>query len=50
VLYVKVHDRLLRTLLADAPPPSLAVRQALRTLDHHVADYIEQAPVAALAA
>jgi len=47
VFYVNVHDRLLRPLLADAPPAPMAVRQALRTLDNHVADYIEQARMAA---
>jgi len=47
VFYVKVHDRLLRPLLADAPPAPMPVRQAFRTLDNHVADYIEQARMAA---
>ena len=46
VFYVKVHDRLLRPLLADAPPPPPHVRQALRTLDRHVADHIQEARVA----
>jgi len=48
VFYTKVHNRLLRPLLAaDQPPTPLSVRQALRTLDHAVTDYIEQARLAA---
>ena len=48
VFYTKVHDRLLRPLLAaDRPPAPLPVRQALRTLDHAVQDYINQARMAA---
>jgi hypothetical protein len=44
VFYTKVHDRLLRPLLAaDRPPAPLAVRQALRTLDHTVQDHIDNA-------
>ncbi len=48
VFYTKVHDRLLRPLLAaDRPPAPLPVRQALRTLDHDVDDYINNARMAA---
>jgi predicted MarR family transcription regulator len=47
VFYVKVHDRLLRPLLADTPPAPALVRQALRTLDRHVADHIQQARMTA---
>jgi hypothetical protein len=44
VFYTKVHDRLLRPLLAaDQPPAPLQVRQALRVLDNAVSDYIDQA-------
>jgi hypothetical protein len=48
VFYSKVHNRLLRPLLAaDQPPAPLPVRQALRALDHAVTDYIDQARIAA---
>jgi hypothetical protein len=48
VFYTKLHDRLLRPLLAaDQPPGPLPVRQALRTLDHAIDDYINQARMAA---
>jgi hypothetical protein len=48
VFYTKLHDRLLRPLLAaDRPPAPLLVRQALRTLDHAVDDYINNARMAA---
>lgn len=48
VCYTKVHDRLLRPLLAaDRPPGPLSVRQALRTLDHAIDDYINNARIAA---
>lgn len=48
VFFTKVHNRLLRPLLAaDKPPAPLPVRQALRTLDLAVTDYIEQAHLAA---
>ena len=44
VFYVKVHDRLLRPLLAaNSPPAPLPLRNALRTIDLHVDDYIAQA-------
>jgi hypothetical protein len=48
VFYTKVHDRLLRPLLAaDRPPAPLPVRQALRTLDHAVQHYIDNARMTA---
>ena len=44
LFYTKVHARLLRPLLAaDHPPASLDLRQALRTIDAAVADYITNA-------
>jgi hypothetical protein len=49
VFYTKLHDRLLRPLLAaDRPPAPLPVRQALRTLDHAVENYVNNARMAAL--
>ena len=48
VFYIKVHDRLLRSLIAaNSPPAPLTLRQALRTLDRHVEDYIAEARMAA---
>ena len=48
VFYTKVHNRLLRPLLAaNTPPAPLAVRQALRVLDQAVTDYIDNARIAA---
>jgi hypothetical protein len=48
IFYTKVHNRLLRPLLAaDQPPAPLPVRQALRVLDHAVTDYIDNARIAA---
>jgi len=48
IFYTKVHNRLLRPLLAaDAPPAPLPVRQALRTLDRAVTDYLSQARMTA---
>ena len=48
VFHTKVHDRLLRPLLAaDQPPAPLPVRQALRTLDHAVDSYVNNARMAA---
>jgi hypothetical protein len=44
IFYTKIYNRLLVPLTAadqpQAPPP---LRQALRTLDHHVDDYINHA-------
>jgi hypothetical protein len=46
VFYTKLHDRLLRPLMAasqpQAPPP---LRQALRVIDQHVDDYITHARI-----
>jgi hypothetical protein len=48
VFYTKIHNRLLRPLLAaDQLPAPIKVRQALRVLDHAVTDYIDGARIAA---
>jgi len=48
VFYTKVHNRLLRPLMAaDQPPAPLKVRQALRVLDRAVTDRIDNARIAA---
>lgn len=44
LFYTKIHDRLLRPLIAaDTPPAPLELRQALRTIDRHVTTYIHNA-------
>ena len=44
LFYVKVHNRLLRPLLAaDQPPAPLELRRALATIDHHARSFIETA-------
>ena len=44
IFYVKVHDRLLRPLLAaDQPPAPPRLRAALATIDRHVHAYADQA-------
>jgi hypothetical protein len=44
IFYTKVHNRLLRPLLAaNAPPAQVELRQALRTIDRHVHSYIDEA-------
>lgn len=44
IFYVKVHDRLLRPLIAaNAPPAPIELRHALRTIDRHVNGYIDTA-------
>ncbi|MGH3623805.1 MAG: hypothetical protein ACRDQ5_18770 [Sciscionella sp.] len=44
LFYTKIHDRLLRPLLAaDTPPAPIELRGALRTIDHHVHAYIDEA-------
>src|SRR5207248_11536414 len=49
VFYTKLHNRLLRPLMtADAPPAPLPLRQALRTIDRHIDDYLDQARVSLL--
>jgi hypothetical protein len=48
LFYSKVHNRLLRPLMAaDQPPAPLPVRQALKVLDRAVTDYIDNARIAA---
>ncbi|MCA1671534.1 MAG: hypothetical protein LC799_04815 [Actinobacteria bacterium] len=48
LFYTKVHNRLLRPLIAaNAPPAPLPLRQALRVIDRHVDDYITEARMAA---
>jgi hypothetical protein len=48
IFYTKIHNRLLRPMLAaDQPPAPLPVRQALHTLDRAVQDYINEARIAA---
>jgi hypothetical protein len=43
IFYTKLHDRLLRPLTAaDRIPAPLPLRQALRTIDNHISDYIGQ--------
>ena len=44
VFYTKIHNRLLRPLLAaNAPPAPLELRHALATIDRHVRGYIDHA-------
>ena len=44
IFYTKVHDRLLRPLLAaDQPPAPPTLRKALRTIDTHVTQYVDAA-------
>ena len=44
IFYTKVHDRLLRPLIAaDSPPAPVELRRALATVDRHVNTYIDQA-------
>ncbi|HEX9178500.1 MAG TPA: hypothetical protein VF874_21280, partial [Mycobacterium sp.] len=39
IFYTKLHDRLLRTLLAaDRPPAPPALRKALHTIDTHITE------------
>jgi hypothetical protein len=48
IFYTKVHDRLLRPLLAaNAPPAPTELRDALRTIDRHVRNYVTTARLAA---
>jgi hypothetical protein len=47
VFYTKVHQRILGPLLAaDHPPAPKELRQALRVIDHHIHDYIQNARLA----
>jgi hypothetical protein len=44
IFYTKVHDRLLRPLIAaDAPPAPAELRRALRVVDRHLHDYLDHA-------
>ncbi len=44
IFYTKVHDRLLRPLIAaDAPPAPAGLRRALTTIDRHVHGYAQHA-------
>jgi len=48
IFYTKVHDRLLRPLIAADPPPApIELRTALKTIDQHVNNYITEAHMAA---
>jgi hypothetical protein len=48
IFYTKLHNRLLRPLTAAHDPPApLALRQALRVINHHVNDYIREARMTA---
>ena len=45
VFYSKIHDRLLRPLVAaaDQPPAPIELRRALRTVDRVISDYVDHA-------
>ena len=44
IFYTKVHDRLLRPLIAaDQPPAPIELRHALATIDRHVHAYTDHA-------
>jgi hypothetical protein len=46
VFYTKLHNRLLRPLMAvDRPPAPLPLRQALHPIDRHIDDYLDLAGV-----
>jgi hypothetical protein len=48
IFYTKLHNRLLRPLLAAHDPPTpLPLRQALRVINHHVDDYVREARMTA---
>lgn len=48
LFYTKLHNRLLRPLLAaDLPPAPLELRQALKTVDRCLDGYVERARIAA---
>jgi hypothetical protein len=43
IFYTKLHDRLLRPLLAtDQPPAPPLLRKALHTIDIHISETIDQ--------
>lgn len=44
IFYTKVHDHLLRPLIAaDAPPAPTQLRRSLKTIEIHIASYTEHA-------
>ena len=45
VFYTKIHDRVLRPLVAagDQPPAPIELRRALATIDRTIHDYIDHA-------
>ena len=44
VFYTKLQNRLLRPLLeADKPPAKIEIRQALKTLESAISDYLQNA-------
>src|SRR5690606_8199913 len=46
IFYTKVHDHLLRPLIAaDSPPAPTELRAALKTIDAHVHSYTDHAPL-----
>jgi hypothetical protein len=46
VFYTKLHNRLLRPLMAADPPPApLPLRQALHTIDQRIDHYLNQARI-----
>ena len=46
VFYTKLHDRLLRPLLAaDQPPAPPLLRNALRTIETHITECIDNARI-----
>jgi predicted MarR family transcription regulator len=48
IFYTKVHNRLLRPLIAAHDPPApLPLRQALQVINQHVDSYITQARMTA---
>ncbi len=50
VFYTKVHDRVLGPLLSpDLPPAPQAIRRAMATIDHVIADYVTDARLRAAA-
>ena len=48
IFYTKLHNRLLRPLLAAHDPPApLPLRQALQVINRHIDDYITEARMTA---
>ena len=47
IFYTKVHDRILRPLIAaDTPPAPVPLRQALKTINEHIGAYLNDAHMA----